>query len=364
VVSMVIEIPTGAISDYFGSKKTLIFGLVSYLLGYIVILFKRNFFTFCLFYGSVGIYETMFTGAKESLVYNNIKHFDIMDNFVIHKNKSKTCQHIALMLSSFVAGKLIMKKYSANYLIIIDIMVLITYIFLISSMDEHRNINIQKLHKGYMKSIENGLKYMFKHTSLRKIIIFRTVWISIFRLLLSYSSLFFREIFGNLKLVSYIASSEILISAILQYLIVEYFAKRKNIYIDALLFIVGSFSALVSAIIYGGFVSYALIIVYFSCIKASELIFFARMQKIIPAKSRAVIISTSNFLNSIFRLVVSLVLGFISDRYSYRAAFCSIFTFFSLSSVIFYLSLLADRHIHRVENRIRVANKAISGCQV
>ncbi|MDR2778421.1 MAG: MFS transporter [Rickettsiales bacterium] len=358
VVSMAIEIPTGAISDYFGSKKTLVGGLLFYLLGYVIILFKKNFFTFCLFHGFAGIYETMFTGAKESLVYNNIKYLDLMDDFVLHKNRSKTFQYIALMLSSFTAGKLVIKKYNANYLIMIDIVILIAYIMLVHSMNEHSNKNLRKLNTGYMKSIGNGLKYMFIHRSLRKMIIFRAVWISIFRLLLSYSSLFYREIFRNLKLVGYIASSEILISALLQYLIVKYFAKKKNIYYDALLFVIGSLAALMSSIIYRGWISYPLIVVYFSCIKASELIFFSRMQKLIPSKSRAVIVSASNFLNSMLRLIISLSLSFISSKYSYKMAFCLIFAFFNLNSLIFFLYLLADRHIYKMESRIR----AIHSC--
>ncbi|MDR2777753.1 MAG: MFS transporter [Rickettsiales bacterium] len=358
VVSLLLEVATSAVSDYFGSRNTILFGMALYLLGYILLLFRKNFLTFCVFYGSYGLYETLFTGARETLVYNNVKYFDIMDNFVLQKNRAKILQYMALILASLIAGKMKARKIGANYLIVTDIVILLLYILTVYLTDEHSNENLKKLNTNYLRSVKNGFKYMFRHGSLRKIVEFRFVWFSIHKLFLHYAPTFYIGIWkNNLNIASYMVPVEVFSAAVLQGLFLRYFARRKNIRLDAALLVVSSLSAMLSSIVYSGLVSYILMIIYFTTLQMGEIIFFMRMQKFIPSKSRAVIISACNFFNSAIGLIMTLVVKSVSERYSYRLAFIGITTFFSASAILFYISIMYDGHLERVDRRTRLATK-------
>ncbi|MDR3078767.1 MAG: hypothetical protein LBU15_01875 [Rickettsiales bacterium] len=355
-VPLLLEIPTGAISDYFGSRNTLLLSMLLYLIGYVAIFFRKNFFTFCLFYGFYGLYETIFSGAKETLIYNNIVHLDMLDGFVIQRNRAKIVQYGALLLSSLWAGGMVVNRSSANYLIVLDALILSLYIAVVYSMEEHGNENLKKLNTNYLNSIVNGLRHMFRHSSLRKIIVFRFVWFSVYRIFLHYAPLFYIGIWRSAGVAGYMVPMEIFLAAVMQSLLIRFFTRRKNIYLDARLFLLSSFSALISSIIYRGLISYILIIIFFFSSQIGEVIFFVRMQRFIPAKSRAVILSASNFFISLLKLTMTLALGFISKKFSYRLAFIGMNGFFAIGAVLFYISILGDSHLGKIEKRLRPKN--------
>jgi MFS family permease len=352
-VPLVLEIPTAAISDYFGSRNTMLLGMVLYLVGYVAILFKKNFFTFCLFYGLYGLYEAMFTGAHETLVYNNIKYLGIIDDFILHKNRSKIMQYAALLSSTIVAGRGMTGKISPNYLIVLDIVILLIYIAVVRSIEEHGIENLKKLNTNYLKSTITGLRYMFRHSSLRKIVMFRFVWLSFYKMFLHYAPTFYIDIWKSVGLASYMVPLEIFSAAVIQWLCIKYFTRRKNIYLDAKLFLLSSFSFMLSSLVYRGLFSYILIIIYFFSVQIGEVIFFVRMQRFIPAKSRAVIISACNFFVAMLRLVITLAMGFIAEKLSYQWAFVCVAAFFATSAIVFYISILRDRHISKIEKQLR-----------
>lgn len=346
VVSMFIEIPTGALSDYFGCKKTLVFGIFFHLIGYIIILFKKNFFTFCLFYGFYGLYETLFSGSKESLIYNNIKYLDLRKTFIKYKSRSKIVHLIALTISSFLGGFLL--KYNKNYIIIVDIFVLILYIFVILSINEHRSPNLQKLNKNYIRSIANGFKYVLKHYTLRRFLLFEGVWYSTWMIFINYSSLFYKEIDVKFLNIGTMNSLQVLIVAIVQSSIIGYFINR-DVYSNAKIFLVGGIFCVLSTYLYSGMISYALLVLYFFCIQSGDLLFYPKIQRLIPAKSRSIIISIENFIDSITKLVLLNLFGVISSKYSYRNGFLSMSIFYITLSVIFYVFLSRDKHLRKIE---------------
>lgn len=347
---MLIEIPTGALSDYFGCRKTLLVGILFHLIGYVVILLRKNFLTFCLFYGLFGLYETLFSGSKESLFYNNVKYLGMTDIFIKYKSRSKIVHLIALTISSFFGGILI--KYNPNYILSFDIFVLLIYALVVLSMDEHSNSNLQKLNRNYLKSITNGFHYVAKHRTLRRFLIFEGAWYSVWMIFINYSSLYYGEIKMKFLNIGTMNSLQVLTVALTQSLTIGYFI-GKDVFSNAKFFIIGGILCLMSTYIYGGLPSYALLVLYFFCIQSGDLLFYPRIHGFIPAKSRSIIVSLENFIDSMVKLLFLRLFGGISTNHSYRLGFLSIASLYLVLAILFYLGLVNDKHLQKKEKLLR-----------
>jgi hypothetical protein len=337
----------------------MLLGLGLYLLGYISVLSGKNVFTFCLFYASNGIYEIMFNGVKEVLVYNNIKYLGIEDNFVVQKNIAKILQYVTLLLSMVLSAVVRVKGISMNYPIILDMITLVLYITTVCFIEEHRTENVKKLSRNIIKTICIGFKYIFKHSSLEKIILFRIFWFSLYRVFLLHAPKFYLGlgIWPNKKnFISFIPPMQVFCGALIQYLLISYYASRKNARLDATLFLISSFSALLASAIYRGSIACALLMIYFPFTMMGEIVFFTRLQRFAPSKIRGTVISICNFFTSIVRFSTTVALGYIIKTYSNRTAFLIVTSIFATGAIIFYISIFFDKHIERVDKRIWVAN--------
>ena len=349
IVSVLLEIPTGAISDYFGCKKSLMVGVLFYIIGYIIIFFEKNFFTFFIFYSFCGLYETVFSGSKESLFYNNIKFLDIKNEFIKYKSRSKIIHYAALTLSAALAGMLM--KYNMNYLILIDIFVLILYFLVIASMNEHSNENLKKLNTNYIRSIKNGFKYISKHRTLRNFILFEGVWYGTWMIFINYSSLFYKEIEFGFMSVGKMIPLQILLVAFMQTVFIDFFIKR-DVYNNAKLFLVGGIFCIFSAYIYKGILTYIINILYLFCIQSGDLLFYPKIQRLIPAKSRSIIVSIISFIDSMSKLLFLRWFGLISSKYSYRMGFLFLGCSYTILTVVFYILFINDKHLRKIKDNL------------
>ena len=349
IVSALVEIPTGAVSDYFGCKRSLVTGILFYLIGYVVIFFEKNFFTFCIFYSFCGLYETIFSGSKESLFYNNIKYLDIKNEFIKYKSRSKIIHYIALTMSGALAGMLL--KYNMNYLILIDIFVLIIYFFVVLSVNEHSNENLKKLNTNYLKSIKNGFKYILKHRTLRYFILFEGVWYGTWMIFINYSSLFYKEIEFGFMSVGKMIPMQVLLVALMQAIFIDYFIK-KDVYNNMILFLIGGVFCVLSVYSYKGLLSYILNIIYFFCIQTGDLLFYPKIQKLIPAKSRSIIVSISSFIDSMSKLLFLRYFGLISNKYSYQVGFGFLSGIYLILTLISFLFFINDKHLRKIKERL------------
>jgi hypothetical protein len=351
VVAMAVEIPTSAVSDYFGARKVMIFGILSYLAGYVVILFKRNFFTFCIFYGAYGLYETFLTGSKESIMRSNMLYFGITDSRDIarYKNKAKIIHYASLGLAAFLAKQLL--KFNSKVLILIDMVVLTVYVMVVITMNDRENKHIKKLNSNYMKTVKSGFQYLIKHYSLRKLLLLEAVRHATLSIFINYSSLLFEEIGKGMKFAEFMVPIEIWSAALMQKILINFFIEKKNIYLDTLLLLVSGLLAVGAMHIYQGIFSYVLIILYFFCMQSADLLLSVRMHEMTPLKSQSVIASISSFMNSICKLILLRLLGHFSQAYSYKTAFYQIVMVFLVCVLIFYGTLINDAHFNRLEAR-------------
>ncbi len=98
IVSLLIillEIPTGMLSDIIGRKKTIILGLFSLILYGLIYLFAHNFFTFVVGIMFFAIAMALFSGCITAMVYDSLK---------IIKKEETAKKHLGNLRSAWVIG--------------------------------------------------------------------------------------------------------------------------------------------------------------------------------------------------------------------------------------------------------------------
>lgn len=357
IASLLIEIPNGALTDYFGYKKSILFSMSMFIVGYLTLLNSKNFLSFCIFYICFGLYETIFYTAKEILFYNNIKHLKLVDNYPKYKSISRVVSLASLAISSIIAGKITKDNVNdignINLVIIVDVIVLFINLLLILSMKEYRKEDTKKINKNYFESIKNGFKYVKKHKTLMKLIFFEMLWYPLSNIVIIYSSLIYKEISPVVSknfAISLMISTQILSIAITQTFFVSKMSK-KSIYLQNLLFVIGAFCSLLSFYVYRGLFSYLLNILYLFFTQSGDVLSIPVIYDLIPKRSQACIVSMMSFLNSIAKVAILYVLGLVSGLYNYRIGFMVIFSIYSLCCVVFFIGILLDKHFQKMARR-------------
>lgn len=81
LVQMVCELPTGAIADLIGRKKTVILGFLMNAVGMVLILISRDFGTLALAVAALGLGDALLSGSVEALIYDSHKQDGTTDRF-------------------------------------------------------------------------------------------------------------------------------------------------------------------------------------------------------------------------------------------------------------------------------------------
>lgn len=69
----ILEVPSGAIADLFGRKRSFILGQSSFLIGLLLILLVRNIYGFMAYALLAGIAGSLMSGTQEALIYDTLK---------------------------------------------------------------------------------------------------------------------------------------------------------------------------------------------------------------------------------------------------------------------------------------------------
>jgi len=100
----IFEIPTGAIADIIGRKRTLILSKIFGITAFLMIIFGKSFWFFLAARLIQGLSQALWSGSIESLQYDTLKDHNREGEFVKVVSKKETLSWIALFISSIVGG--------------------------------------------------------------------------------------------------------------------------------------------------------------------------------------------------------------------------------------------------------------------
>jgi MFS transporter, DHA3 family, tetracycline resistance protein len=164
LTAFIFEIPTGAIADLFGRKKSVLIGLIIESIAFLLIFFVEKFNHVIILFALIGFGFTFSSGAKEAWVFDLVKKRkgDLTKEYFA---KSQSFDAIGLVVSG-ILGAFIVSVFGLGVIWLFAFFSFLSSIFILSFAKEkyiRKNKGILKSFRKVKKQSIVSLKYGSKH---------------------------------------------------------------------------------------------------------------------------------------------------------------------------------------------------------
>lgn len=314
-ISLIFEIPTGAIADIYGRKFSVLLGYFIEGIGFLSIFFMSNFYSFVGAFALIGFGSTFSSGSKDAWVVDLIgtKRKRILHNFFINE---QFLSGFGILFAGIV-GAFFVKHYGLSIIWPVAAVSYLFSILVLLSADEvfkRRKAHVKSSAKKLWKQTKTSVKYSKDHPILFYILIASAIigFSGAFN-----SQLSFMPYLSDLGLADHLFGyffSALAAMAMISPFVVRLFYKYKN-EVELLINFNILYAVVIALIIFANKLIFAipilLIALFFSsAIGPVERIYF---HKFIPSKLRATIGSVEMMLLSLVAIVSIPLVGFLVD---------------------------------------------------
>lgn len=324
LVSFSMEVPTGVIADLWGRKISRILGRLLAIISVVVLIVSNNFYMFALSFGILAISFNLESGAGDALIYDSLKVIGKEGDYIKVNGKNEMFMQIGSVAALILGGYLGAKDYLLAFGVS-AIIAVITFIeaFTFTEPLEIKEDEIIKETKERPKNllisqVTESIKIIKDNKEVGFLIIFVNT-ISLFVTSLFYYLQNYWKAQGSSEFKIGICLS---ISSLLAGLVatkvykLEEILKEKGIIIFMPIVVVLSIWGI--ALTNASEVFYVIIGIADSivCVTTGDYI-----NKLIPSKSRATILSFQSMIFSFFMILLFPLIGKIGDAASLDIAF-------------------------------------------
>lgn len=136
VVSMICEVPSGAVSDVFGRKKSMVVAQIMSMLSAMIMIFSNSFLSIAVAMAVSALSYNLASGTREALAYDSMKMAGVEKDYEKFVSKDMIIYEIFSSLATLLAGVALMLGYRRAYLV--DIIVgSIALLFALSLTEVH-----------------------------------------------------------------------------------------------------------------------------------------------------------------------------------------------------------------------------------
>jgi len=160
LISLVLEVPTGALADLIGRKKTIMLGWLLIGIGNICIAFMSDFSLFLILFTIRSLGSSLISGADSSIIYDSYKQLNREKEYAKYASNLGLMRRIALSIASFSGATLYLIDYRLPY-IFFGILQLLSLIFL-SRLTEPDIKPKPFSVSNYLQQTKDGFKELFK----------------------------------------------------------------------------------------------------------------------------------------------------------------------------------------------------------
>lgn len=315
--SMICEIPSGALADLVGRKRSMILSRICIAVSCVIMLFSRSFWLFALSFVIQAMGNNFDSGSEEALVYDSMKCLEKEDQYMKVNGRINTLIEISQAMATVAGGVLAEYSYFWCYtacvfialLALIPVLLMVEPPVLDTSMEERLG-GVQLVIRHFK------LSYRILKGDLRilRIITYYSIVFAAHALLFFYSQQYYFDLGYN----------KIQISVIL--LFAGVFSCFGAISSERLSHKFGKRVALISAVVIAvtfvcyGFTNPVISIPAFaiSCFFNSVLypVQSEALNRLIPSEQRATLISIGSMFFSIMMFVTFPIAGALADRWN------------------------------------------------
>lgn len=172
VVSMICEVPSGAVSDVFGRKKSMVLAQIMSMLSAMIMIFADSFISIAFAMGVSALSYNLASGTREALAYDSMKMAGVEKNYEGFFSKDMIIYEIVSSLATLLAGVALMLGYRKAYLV--DIIVgSIALLFALSLTEVHAEGHESMDVAGRFKEVAIGsITFLKENRRARLIILF------------------------------------------------------------------------------------------------------------------------------------------------------------------------------------------------
>lgn len=182
LATFLFEIPTGAVADLFGRKRSVIIGLWLFVLSFLIYFFSENFWQFLMAEIIGALAATCISGAMEALVVDSLNNAgqENSEHELFRKGEIKTIGTVVgVMIGSYVArfGLAWPWLLSASAFSVLSFLA----IFLLPKDEEEKKIDLKNLRFRFdisplKKIVKESLDYGFRNKRLMTMISFFAIF--------------------------------------------------------------------------------------------------------------------------------------------------------------------------------------------
>lgn len=167
LVTTALEIPSGALADIIGRRKTVLIGLALVSTGYIGIALSSTFHQLLIFQIILGVAGALISGADSAILYDSLKQTGREDDFSKVVVKNGFLYRIGLITGSFTGGFLYKLWIPLPYVMIAISMAIAAFwmFFTVEPSIDSEKFSL----KNYIKQTRSGVKEITKSQYMKKL---------------------------------------------------------------------------------------------------------------------------------------------------------------------------------------------------
>lgn len=320
VTSFLMEVPTGLVADIYGRKFSRICGGFFSLISIILLIFADDFYLFAGSFIFSALSYNLESGAGEALIYDSLKELDDEDKYMKVAGKQELFFQFGQVTSYILGGYLATKNYYFAFSVTIVFIVLtiiqsFTFTEPNIELGHEQNDSIRKILK---KQVTDSLSAIKTNKKIGFFIIFIEIILAFGTSLFFYLQNYLK---ANGHTEFYIGIVFALSALAGAFTASQAFKIEKAIKEKGILIIMPILSI---ACVWGIAISSHPSVYYVLMMAIEGLIFVAMsdyINKLIPSKNRATILSLSSMVFSFFMIFIFPLIGKLGDMYSLNTAF-------------------------------------------
>lgn len=159
LVGIIMEVPSGALSDLLGKKKTIIFGALSIILSSLILIFSTEFIHFLVGNTIMFIGFSFLSGATEAFAYDSMVEQKLQKHYDVVASKYTSISIAATVFATFMGGFLYGVDPRLPFVAWIIFMIIAIVILLIAHEPAVDTYEFSV--KNYLRQLKDGTQTLF-----------------------------------------------------------------------------------------------------------------------------------------------------------------------------------------------------------
>lgn len=314
ITSMIFEIPSGAVADLLGRKKSMFLSRLCIAISCFIMLFSRNFWLFALSFFIQALGNNFNSGSEEALVYDSMKAIGQEEKYMQVSGRINSIIEVSQGIATVAGGILAEYSYFWCYFacLVIAILAIVPVLLMTEAPFEKTIKETTNVFQTLIVHFQTCFEVLTSDRRICRLVVYYSMVFSAQTILFFYSQQYFYDLGFN----------KIFISVFM--LVYSIFCCLGALCSDKIFHKIGKKTSVIASIIIG----FAIILFVFENVVLSVCMLSiagfcnsilypiqsAQINELIPSEQRATLISVNSMFFSIAMILLFPIGGFLADQ--------------------------------------------------